>query len=264
MKSAFDVITRHFAPKQDIKIYLIADLHAGALEFLSGEWHKFREKVLNDPNAYIIIAGDMINNATRSSISNVFDEVMRPREQKRWLADQLADFAEMDKILCATDGNHERRGERDADDNPMYDVMAKLDCEDIYRPDMAFLKLQFGSVNGNGLLNPTYTLAVTHGSGGGAQTGSSVNKAEKAAAYFEGIDVMVTAHTHKGHVSKPAKYVFDKHNNRISRSYTVVVGCVSWLEWAGYAMRKLLPPAHIADPQQLLLCGSRKEIRTVW
>ena len=122
MKSGFDVIVRHFPKNEDINIYLIADLHVGALEFLEKEWHDFRENVLAE-GAYLIIAGDMMNNTTRSSVSNIFDETMRPREQKRWLANELEPFR--DRILCATDGNHERRSERDVDDNPLYDVMAK-------------------------------------------------------------------------------------------------------------------------------------------
>ena len=261
MRSSFDVIVRHFPKNEDINIYLIADLHVGALEFLEKEWHEFKERALAE-KAYLIIAGDMMNNATRSSVSNIFDETMRPREQKRWLANELAPFR--DHILCATDGNHERRSERDADDSPLYDVMAKLDLEDIYSPDLAFLKLQIGDIKGNGLLNPTYTFVVTHGAGSGGMTGASVNKAEKAAAYFDGIDVMVTAHTHKGHISKPVKYVFDKHNNTVKRTHTVVVSCVSWLEWAGYAARGLLPPAIVANPQKIILSGRQKDIKMLW
>ena len=176
MISTFDVIVRHIEGNDDIKVYCIADLHVGALEFLAGEWKHFCEEVLNDPHAYIIIAGDMMNNATRSSVSNVFDETMSPRLQKRWLAEQLAPFAKAGKILCATDGNHERRSMKDADDDPLYDVMSKLDLEDIYRPDIAFLKLQMGNLKKDGMHNPVYTFAVTHGAGGGGTTGSSVNK----------------------------------------------------------------------------------------
>lgn len=261
MLSNFEVITRHFPKNEDINIYLIADLHVGALEFLHKEWFEFKERALAE-NAYLIIAGDMMNNATRSSVSNIFDETMRPKEQKRWLADQLAPFR--DHILCATDGNHERRSERDADDSPLYDVMAKLDLEDIYSPDLAFLKVQIGKISGNGNRNPTYAFVVAHGHGGGGSTGNSVNKAEKTAAYFDGIDVMVTAHTHKGHVSKPVKYVFDKHNNVIRKSHTVVASCVSWLEWAGYAARGLMPPAMVADPQKIILSGDHKDIKVIW
>lgn len=264
MKSPFTLITRHIENKDPIHIYLIADLHAGALEFMWKEWEAFTKKIMDTPNAYLITAGDMINNATRSSISDVFRETMAPSTQKWWLAEQLEPLAKKGKILAMTDGNHERRSEKDADINPMYDVAVQIGCEDIYRPDIAFLKLQFGDIKGNGQTNPTYVIAVTHGAGGGALTGSSVNKSEKASAYFDGIDVLVTAHTHKGHITKPAKYVVNKYANKVTRTHTVCIGCVSWLEWAGYAVRKLMPPAHVADPQHLILMGNKKEILTVW
>jgi predicted phosphodiesterase len=264
MISNFDVIVRHIEGNEDINIYCIADLHVGALEFLAGEWKHFKEQVLSEPNSYIIIAGDMMNNSTRSSVSNVFEELMPPRMQKRWLVEQLRPFAKQGRILCATDGNHERRSCRDADDDPLYDVMSKLDLEDIYRPDLAFLKLQVGDLKKDGLHNPVYTFAVTHGAGGSGSTGASVNKSEKAAAYFDGIDILVTAHTHKGHVTKPAKYVVNKYNNTVTRTHTVCIGCTSWLEWAGYAVRGLLPPADVADPQMLILSGNKKQVRTLW
>lgn len=261
---SFNLITRHIEGNDPIHIYLIADLHYGAIEFLRNEWAAFCKRVMADDKAYIITAGDMINNATRSSISDVFRETASPGTQKYWLAEQLEPFIKKKKILCMTDGNHERRSEKDADLNPMFDVAMQLNCPDIYRADLAFLKLQFGNIKGDGEHNPTYVIAVTHGAGGGALTGSSVNKSEKTAAYFDGIDVLVTAHTHKGHISKPAKYVVNKHNNTVKYSTTTVIGCTSWLEWGGYAMRKLMPPATVADPQQLILLGNKKEVRTAW
>ena len=68
-----------------------------------------------------------MNNATKTSVSNVYAETMRPREQKRKLVEMLTPLR--DKILVATPGNHERRSIRDVDEDPMYDIMCKLDLE---------------------------------------------------------------------------------------------------------------------------------------
>ena len=82
MKSDFDIITRQF-PNKDIKIYGFYDVHLGAAEHLEKQFMDFRDMILKDPDSYCCIGGDLINNATRSSVSNVFLETMRPMQQKR-------------------------------------------------------------------------------------------------------------------------------------------------------------------------------------
>jgi hypothetical protein len=67
-----------------------------------------------------------------------------------------------DRIICGVSGNHERRSVKDCDDDPAYDIMCKLDIEDKYRENIAFVKIQFGRQDANGQKNPTYKIAVTH------------------------------------------------------------------------------------------------------
>jgi len=72
-------------------------------------WSDFKKKLLNEPNSYITVAGDMMNNGLKNSVTNVYQETMRPRDQKKWLVEQLRDVK--DKILCVVPGNHENRFE---------------------------------------------------------------------------------------------------------------------------------------------------------
>ena len=130
---------------------------------------------MKEENSYIILGGDLINNGIKSSVSNVYDETMRPREQKKLLVEMLSPLK--DRILCAVSGNHERRSSREVDDDIIYDVMCKLDIEDVYRENLAFLKIQFGTARSDGKVNPTYVICITHGTGSGIMTGASVNKA---------------------------------------------------------------------------------------
>ena len=74
----------------------------------------------------------------------------------------------------------------------------------------------------------------------------------------DGCDWKIVGHTHKGTVSKPSKIVIDAKNNTVSvKSYTVV-SCVSWMNYGGYALRKMLLPSHVADPQRLILSMNEK------
>lgn len=254
MLSDLTLITHHFPERKDIRIYPIADVHLGAAEHMTREWEQFCERV-KDEQAYIILGGDLINNSTRNSVSNIFDEVMRPRDQKRLMVEMLKPIR--DRILCMTTGNHERRN-KDVDDDPSYDIACKLDIEDVYRENIAFLKIQIGNKELDGTRNHTYLLTVTHGAGGGMLTGGAVNRAERFAYVLDG-DALILGHTHKPFVTQPSKIKIDPHNNKVTLKPFKVISMTSWLQWGGYAAQKMLNPTSFC-PQVITLCGTKKEI----
>lgn len=258
MRSDFDIITHRFEENNDIIIYPISDVHLGASEHMKREWSNFCNNLLQIPNAYIVLGGDLINNSTRNSVANVFAETMRPREQKKVMAEMLEPIKS--RILCAVTGNHERRSSKDADDDPTYDILCKIDREDIYRENIAFVKIQIGDVSGAGLRNPTYILAVTHGAGGGMLTGGSVNRNERFGYVIDGMDCLIVGHTHKPFITQPSKLKIDAHNNKVSLKPFKVVSTTSWLNYGGYAVQKMLIPAS-HSPQEIVLCGNHKEIK---
>ena len=135
-----------------------------------------------------------------------------------------------------------------------------MDIEDLYRENMAFIKIQIGSVSGDGAHNPTYILAVVHGNGGGLLTGGAVNRAERFGYTIDGADALILGHTHKPFVTQPGKIKVNPYNNTVAIKPFKVISATSWLEYGGYAARKnLLPTTHA--PQVLKLCGSRKELK---
>ena len=84
MECSFDsLIVRKFPDRPNIKVYPIADLHLGAIECMEETWQKFCKMILNDPNAYLILAGDLITNNVRTSVGSPFEQVYRPATQKK-------------------------------------------------------------------------------------------------------------------------------------------------------------------------------------
>lgn len=258
----FDLIQHSFPG--DATVYPIADVHLGAVEHAEKEWQDFLKRVERE-NAYLILAGDLLNNSTRGTrFANPFDEVLRPREAKRRMVEYLKPMKE--RILCVVTGNHERRTLKDSDQDLTYDICSKLDIEHLYRENIAFMCLSCGERTHEAKAKQTYTFAVTHGAGGGIYTGAAVNRNERFGNIVDGLDCLVTGHVHKGFVSKPSKIVIDPRNRVVSMKHYVVISCVSWLNYGGYAAQKMLLPAHIADPQKVqLLSGWRnKNIITTW
>ena len=262
MLNDFDMVTHEF--NQPITIVPISDVHFGALEHLHKEWLDFCKMIEQSKDTYIILGGDMVNNNVRTcGFINPYDELVRPREQKKRMTEFLEPIK--DRILCAVGGNHEARSMKDDDVDITYDIMTKLDIEDVYRPNVCFMKVSLGHRKDNSPIQ-SYTFAVTHGAGGGIYTGATVNRNERFGNVIEGLDCLIVGHTHKGTVSKPSKIFIDRKNNKVGMSHYTVISTVSWLNFGGYAMQKMLLPAYVADPQKLKLAMSekRKKIEVVW
>lgn len=253
----FEMVVHRFEDRPDLTIIPISDVHLGAAEHMEKEWASFCENVLSNPSVRIILVGDLINNATRNSVSNVFEETMRPREQKKMMTQMLMPLR--DRILAGVSGNHERRSLKDADDDPSYDIMCKLDLENLYRENIAFIKIQMGKARADGLANPTYTLVATHGAGGGIYTGAAVNRNERFGYVIDGMDCLIVGHTHKPFVTQPSKIKINPYNNTVSMRPFKVVSTTSWLSYGSYAARSMmLPTSHAV--QTITLTGKRKEI----
>lgn len=262
MLNDFDLIQHSFPG--DIDIYPIADVHLGALEHAEPEWQAFLKRVEKE-NAYLILAGDLLNNSTRGTkFANPFDEVLRPREAKRRMVEYLEPIK--DRILCLVDGNHEARSTRETDQSITYDICARLDIEHLYRENIAFMKVSLGARKREPKPVSSYVFCVTHGAGGGIYTGAAVNRDERFGNVIEGCDCIVSGHVHKGFVSKPSKIVVDAKNNTVSMRHYTVLSCVSWLNYGGYAARAMLLPAKTSEPQKLhLVCAEKnKKIITEW
>ncbi len=253
----FQMIVHKFPDRPDITIVPLADVHIGSPECMEEEFIDFLGRVALTPNVYLALGGDLVDNVTRNSVGSVFTQRYRPADQKKLIAKLLEPVR--DRILVAVQGNHEARSMKDADDCPLYDILCKLDCEHLYRENIAFVKIQMGNNRTHGESNPTYVLAVTHGAGGGALTGSAVNRSERFGYVLDGVDALITGHTHKPVVSSPGKIKVDPRQNTISVVPFKVITATSWLEYGGYAAKKMLLPA-THTLQTMTLKGKKKEI----
>ncbi len=239
-------IIHRFPNHQDITLYPIADLHVGSPQFDSKKWDAFRTRLIGEPNSRIVIAGDIMNNAVKSGKSNVYEEVMRPSQQKQWLVEQLSPIA--DRILCGCSGNHEQRSRRDVDDNPLFDVFAKLNIEHLYRENGCFLIMRFGDESEtlrhkqNGLTRPCYCTYVTHGTSSGMYVGSNMNKTQRFGTAIDGLDAIVTGHCHSPADAPVGKLMVDKRNNKVIEQQFRMIVATSWLQFGGYGLRAMYTP----------------------
>ena len=127
MYDAFAVI-KHVLPRDytHINIYGMSDAHIGAKESSLATLRAWVRTVLDDPYGYVIVAGDMINNGIKDSKTNVYEEVMPPRQQKRVCAEIFKPLADAGRILAWIPGNHEERSARSVDDVNVQVIMEKF------------------------------------------------------------------------------------------------------------------------------------------
>ena len=257
------MIQHQFLGGHDITIVPISDVHLGSPGCMEQEFISFIKTVKETPNMYLVLGGDLIDNGTRSSVTNPFRATMPPSQQKTEMANILSEVR--DRILCFVPGNHERRSGKDADDDPCYDIAAKLDLEHLYRENIAFVKVQLGTKEResgtmtSGKDRPSYVLVITHGAGGGILTGGAVNRGERFGYVIDGMDALIVGHTHKPFTTQPGKIKIDPFNNKVSVKPFKVICTTSWLKYGDYAARAMMYPS-THDLQTLTLRGDKKEI----
>jgi predicted phosphodiesterase len=253
IKHDFDLIVHELAPEiGELRLYPLGDLHIGSSDFDEVQWYKWKKMVLEDEFGYVVIVGDLMDNGLKNSKTDAYSATMRPFEQKQWLKRELGDFKH--KILGGVRGNHEGRSQIESDDCPMYDVFSKLDIEDLYRENMAFLKLNFGRRNAT--RQRSYTVVLGHG--------ASKSKTNQFSYAIDGMDVLVTGHTHSGSSDFRSKLVIDKRNNSVSlESFTHIV-VPSFQKMGGYALRAMyLPQDHCKIPV-IEFDEKEKNVKVTW
>lgn len=247
----------HTIRGRTIKVWPVADVHIGSKECDLDGFKAFLKRVLADPDSYIVLVGDIINNGVKDSLTNVYEELIPPSAQIDVAVELLRPLADAGKILGAVSGNHERRSAKQVDLCPMYTIMCLLRAPHLYRQNMAFVRVR---MERDGKTYNRYSLLLTHG--------KSANGKRRFAYSVEGVDAIVTGHTHAGIVEKPARLIFTEKCT-VKIEPLVSVTATSWLSYGGYGAAAMYLPQSTSDPQflELEFTGSHNKcgkIRVGW
>ncbi len=248
------VILREFpAEVEYITLYPIADVHLGAAECMEKKFEAYIKQIEGDPNALVLLGGDLINNGVKSSKTDVYKEKYPPDEQKERMTELLEPIRE--KIAAGVSGNHEYRTVRESSQDVMKDIFVALRIKDRYTPDSAFIKISLGEKQNK--KPATYMIYLSHGAGGGSTLGAGITRQDNYQYSIEGIDISVTGHTHKPTKTPTARLTFDSRNNNIIKGNTLIFVCTSWLDYGGYPVRGQMKPTAFY-PDTIRLDGRQK------
>jgi predicted phosphodiesterase len=247
-----------------VELHIFADEHLGD-EHCDIKWLLQRiEYVKNTPNAYCILNGDIIDNATKTSIGDTYTQKLSPMEQLQSAVEIFEPLAKEGKILCITHGNHENRTYKKEGINLSALIAAQLGLSERYTPTSACLFIRFGEEkrghkesNGSGRVRKIcYSIYVLHGSGGGKTDGSKVNKLAKMASIID-CDIYIHSHTHLPVTLKKAYHRIDLRNSTVAKVDKLFVNTAANLDYGGYGEEQEYEPASKSYPR-IHLDGKKK------
>lgn len=243
---------------EQIELHIFADEHIGDEHCDMKRLLERIEYVKNTPTAYCILNGDLLDNATKTSIGDSYAQVFNPMEQLEKAVELFGPIK--DKIICITHGNHEARTYRKEGINLSALIATQLELQDLYTPTSALIFLRFGkdSRNGHGR-KLRYSIYTLHGSGGGRKEGAKAIRLADMASIIDA-DIYIHSHTHLPMVMRQAFYRIDTTNSTVAVVDKLFVNTAANLNYGGYGEAGEFKPSSKETPV-IYLSGKKKAFK---
>lgn len=238
----------------NIEIHTFADLHIGDKHCDLTNIKKRIEYVKNKENAYVILNGDLLNNAIKTSVSDIYSEKLTPMEELNRCVELFEPIK--DKILCITTGNHERRTYNGSGIDLMEILSKELRIEERFSNASAVLFIRLGW-NKSRKRKQWYSIFVTHGSGGGRKVGAKAVRLADMESIVD-CDIYIHSHTHLPMVFKQSYYRSDFINSNVALVDKLFVNTSAELNYGGYGEVYEFKPSSKECPV-IYLSGTSKE-----
>ena len=223
---------------ESIEIVNLADLHIGDAQFDEKLLDKEIKKIKDIPNRFVVLNGDLINNAIRNSVSDIYTEKMGPQEQLDYLVKKFEPIKH--KILGISQGNHEFRTYKETGIDIVKLFAASMGHLDSYDPDGGVLFISFGKNKYRPEVRHTTSLYFTHI--GGVKTGLT-----KMADVVD-VDIYFRGHYHNVETKKMDVFRTDKRYKTIRKETKVFVQNGACLKYGGYSQMKGFAPGSSVFP----------------
>lgn len=243
-------------------IEIFSDLHIGSKKCNYKLIQERINKVLNDENRYCIILGDLMNNSTKTSVGDVYEEELTPMAQVKHAITLFGPIK--DKILLCTAGNHERRSYKTDGIDLMWMFAKELGIIDKYDycACLGFIRFGKSTQKQNRGRKICYSMYVSHGDGiGGRTSGSKANGLERKGQIIPQADIMVVGHTHMPLGFRDSYFDIDYQNSTIHKKDRLYVNASATLEYEEYAELYGMKPSSTESP--VIVLRARNKYATV-
>lgn len=231
-------------------IYTLADLHIGDEHARMDVIAQRVKEIADDPYGLCICNGDLLNTATKTSVSDIYSEQLSPMQQMVAAVKILDPIKE--KIIAVTAGNHEQRIYKTDGIDITRLICRELGIEDKYHADGVLVFLRFGTRregHHHREKNPKqwYSIYVTHGSGSGRKEGAKAIRLADMASICDS-DIYIHGHAHLPMIMKQAFYRVDTSNCCARKVEKLFVNTGAALEYGGYGQAYEFKPGSLCTP----------------
>lgn len=240
-------IKRAFSPAHidGIELHGLADLHTGDPLADIKLFKERVERIARTSNAFVILNGDICDNAISDSVGDTYSATKSPIGQVQSIAEILKPIK--DRILCINSGNHEWRSAKKVGIDLAYALALELGLTNLYSENSTLLFLRTGRSTKGPNRQHCYSIYIQHGSKSGSTVGSKAN----ALAKLENIvnaDVYIHSHTHLPLLFKQGRLEVNKNNNSATFKETLFVNTGAFMDYGGYANREGYRPSSKSSP----------------
>jgi len=238
--------------RRTIEIHTFADLHLGDN---STDMKLIKERlkgVAENPDAYVIINGDLMNNATKTSISDSYAENIPPMEQIQTVVELFTPIKA--KILAMTTGNHESRTYQKEGIDLMEVAACQMELQDKFSKGAALIFVRFGRNEKNRKI--CYSIYANHGRGGGRKEGAKAIRLADMSSTID-TDIYIHSHTHLPMVFRESYYRVDTNNSTAAKVDKLFVNSAAMMDFGGYGEVQEYKPNSTESPV-IYLNGSKK------
>jgi len=246
MKDITHELPSHF---NQIRLYVLSDLHLGDAQHAKKKREEFFEEVAAQDNRYLIVNGDIINNAIKHSKSDIYSETLSPEEAIEKTVELLKPVK--DKILVIIDGNHENRTYRESGISIMKFVAMQLWIEDLYADPAYKLFVSFGKNQGRDSRKTCYAIYGKHGNGGARSTGGKMNYVARMAETTDA-DIYIHSHTHVPAAFRKSYFLSDYRNKKSTKKDRLFINTNAFLNFGGYGEKRGYSPSSTTYPYIVL------------
>lgn len=234
-------------PKQ-IEISHLTDLQYGSKNFERKRFIQYRDWILESPDRFVVLGGDLIDAATVLSIASPYENTEEPIDQVEGVIDILKPLAASHRILGYVGGNHERRTAKAFGDCGRL-IGKALDVP--YSGGVQLVDILFGS-------HKPFKISLWHGSGAARTKGA---KAQMLHRFMSQADsqVYLVGHLHD------VVLLFDWRQQRSANGIKLqkIAGIMSSSfmgYWNSYAERAAMSPSESMMARVILERNGKWEV----
>lgn len=239
------VITHDLPQFDELRLYVLSDVHFEDKHCNKKRLMAWRNEVESEENHYVVINGDIVNAATRNSVSDIYSAQSSPDQA----LDDIVDFLEpiKDRILVIIDGNHEGRVKKEAGIKPLKRVARELGIGHLYADDAYLLYVSFGKSQKRNARKMVYSIYGMHGSGGGKKVGGKINALVSLGENIDA-DVYIMSHTHQPVILPRTFYRCDYRNKKVTPIEKMYINSNAFLDFGGYGEALGFSPPSLRYP----------------